>query len=377
MINKEFFEALSELQASKNMSEEEVLSTIENTVAVSLRNENGSQNLPEVKIELNKERFSLKFYVIKHVVEEVTIPERELTLEEAKALKSTAKLGDTIKTEIIPKEFNRVAIKSGKDTFNQKIKDHEKSVIENEFKEKEGEIISGIVRRIDKEMVYIETSNHKVEAVLPKIEQIPGEKYQEGQRIKILVKRLKINKKSIQFIVSRTTPNFVRKLFELEVPEIASGIVTVKGIVRQVGYRTKIAVYSEDPNIDPVGSCVGPKGVRVNAIVSELNGEKIDIIPWCPDPLEYIARALAPAKALSVIQLEQENSAQVIVANDKLSLAIGKNGLNAKLAVMLTGWKIDVKPQEVGENESEDNTEEFSSDVSISDSVNIDFNEEI
>ena len=226
----------------------------------------------------------------------------------------------------------------------QRITEARRSHVLNEMSDREGEIMNAIVRRIDNGNVYTEMVQTQMEGIMMPSDQVRGERYNLGDQIKVFVKKLRTTAKGAQVVISRSSTGFVRKLFELEVPEIREGVVTIKGIVREAGYRTKMAVYSEDPSIDPVGACIGARGVRVNAIVAELGGEKIDVVEWCEDSLEYIARALSPAKVLMVQVNDDEKSARVIVPDDKLSLAIGKEGQNARLAARLTGWKIDVKP---------------------------------
>ena len=248
-----------------------------------------------------------------------------------------------LKEEITPKEFGRIAAGTAKQIITQKLRESERGIISQEMNEKLDQITTGLVRRIENDTVYLELTGSMIEGVLMPSDQIPGEKYALNDRVKVYLKRVKETEKSTQAIVSRTAPNFVKKLFELEVPEIANGLVEIKSIVREAGYRTKIAVHSIDPNLDPLGACVGNKGMRVNNIVNELNGEKIDIIIWSDDPFEFIARALSPAKVLTVEVNDETKSSRAIVPDDKLSLAIGKSGQNVRLAARLTGWKIDVK----------------------------------
>ena len=238
----------------------------------------------------------------------------------------------------------------------QKLREIESEQAISELSEKEGELITVMVRSVDGDNVHVEI-NKNVEAVLMPQDQAPGDKYQVGKPVKVYVKKIKVGPRGPQVLVSRTVPGFVKRLFEIEVPEIANGIVSIKAIVREAGYRTKMAVYSEDPNVDAVGACVGNRGMRVNAIVSELGGEKIDIIPWCADTLEFIARALSPARVVMVQANDDERVARVVVMDDMLSLAIGKDGQNARLAARLTGWKIDVKPYSFMQNQEEEEAE--------------------
>jgi len=265
--------------------------------------------------------------------------------------KKSYKEGDVIETEIVPKDFGRIAAQTAKQVVMQKLREIERINTVNEFEDKEGELLTCIIRRIEDRTVYVDIASAtslgggQIEGVLMPNDQVPGDKYELNQKLKVYVKRIKNTGRTAQIIVSRTATGLVKRLFENEVPEIKQGVVTVKAVAREAGMRTKIAIYSEDPAIDAIGACVGNKGARVNAVVQELGGEKIDIIPWSENPLEFIAKALSPAKVIKVIELEGENCARVIVPDDKLSLAIGRDGQNARLAARLTGWKIDVKSE--------------------------------
>ena len=260
-------------------------------------------------------------------------------------IKSTYKVGDIVSEDITPKDFSRIAAQTAKQVITQRLNDHVKNMVLEEMNEKEGEILTAIVRRIENDTVYVEMTGSQLEGVMMPSDQIRGEKYNVGDVINVYVKTTRTTTKgATQVLVSRSNIGFVKRLFEHEVPEIKAGLVSIKHIVREAGYRTKMAVFSEDPSIDAVGSCIGNKGMRINSIVQQLGGEKIDVIGWCQDPLEYISRALSPAKVIMVQVNENEKSAKVIVPDDKLSLAIGKAGQNVRLAAKLTGWKIDVKP---------------------------------
>ena len=253
-------------------------------------------------------------------------------------------MGDVVIEDITPKDFSRIAAQTAKQVILQRINDMKKEMILNEMSDRTGEILSAIVRRKEGNTVYVEITGTQMEGVMTINDQVPTETYNVNDVIKVYVKKIRDTQHGAQVVVSRSAPGFVRRLFELEVPEIKAGLVKIAGIVREAGFRTKIAVYSEDPNVDAVGSCIGNKGVRVNAVVAELGGEKIDVIEYCEDPLEYIPRALSPAQVLMVSINEDEKNARVIVPDEKLSLAIGRSGQNARLAAKLTGWKIDVKP---------------------------------
>lgn len=342
MINQDFFAALTDLEKEKGISQQDFISALENALGIAYKKMAGMQS--EVKIKLNDEKKSIVFYVVKTIVEEVTDPEKEISLEEAKQQKKSYKIGDTYMLEIKSKDFGRIAAQTAKQVLTQKLREIERDNTVNEFEDKEGELMVCIVRRIEDGNVYVEIGENQIEGVLSARDQVPGEKYELNQKINAYVKKVKNTGRTAQVIVSRSATGFIRRLFENEVPEIKQGVVTIKSIAREAGQRTKIAIHSEDSSVDAVGACVGNKGARVNAIVAELGGEKIDIIEWSENPLEFISRALSPARVIKVIQTGEE-SAMAIVPDDKLSLAIGRSGQNARLAVRLTGWKIDVKSE--------------------------------
>ena len=343
MINKDFFQALDDLETEKKINKEKFIETLEMALSSAYKKMYGEAKSAFVK--LNPEKATIKVYSYKTVVAEVEDPDKEISLEEAKQLKKSYAVGDQVMEEVTPKEFGRISAQIAKQVVLQKLKEAEHEVAMSELSEKQNELITGVIRRIEADIVYVEIPGLKTEGVMQPSDRIPGENYAIGDRIKVYVKNIKDSTKSTLVQVSRSNAGFVKRLFELEVPEIQSGEIEVKNIVREAGYRTKIAVYSPNPNIDPVGSCVGNKGMRINAIVNELNGEKIDVINWSENPLEYIARALSPAKVITVYALENNNSARAVVPDDKLSLAIGKSGQNVRLAVKLTNWKIDVKSE--------------------------------
>ena len=277
-------------------------------------------------------------------MDEVEIPEKEISIDDARQIKKSYKVGDEVLTEIDPRTFGRIAAQNARQVIMNSLHQAEKDVTFNQFADKENELLIGVVTRVkDDGTIFVEIGKNQMEGVLTTQEQIPGERYHAGDRIKVLVKRVRDSVGGTQVMLSRASFMFIKRLFENEVPEIRADIVQIKSIVREAGFRTKMAVYSTDPDIDAVGACVGNKGVRVNAIVSEIGGEKIDIIPWSSDILDYIARALSPAKVLIVQADEDNKEAKVVVPDEKLSLAIGKEGQNARLAAKLTGWKIDVK----------------------------------
>jgi N utilization substance protein A len=340
MINKDFFPALEALEAEKRIKKGVFLEALETALVIAYKKHTGTSKAVEVR--LLPERNAIKIYAYQTVVEEVEDKEREISLEDARLISRKYKVGDRVQEELSSKEFGRIAAQTAKQVIMQKLREIEGEMAYNELSQKEDELVTCVVRRVDGKNVYVEIN--KLEAMLNPQDQMPGDRFNVGDRIKVYVKKIKAGQKGPQIIVSRTVAGFVKRLFELEVPEIAHGIITVKAIVREAGYRTKMAVFSEDPDIDAVGACVGNRGMRVNAIVAELDGEKIDIIPWCEDSLEFIARSLSPAKVVMVQANDAERAARVIVMDDMLSLAIGKDGQNARLAAKLTGWKIDVKP---------------------------------
>lgn len=344
MINKDFFAALADLEKEKGIPQEVFLDTLRNALLSACKKQ-ATGAVGEIDIKLNPERGSIEFFTSQTIVEEVVDRELEISLEDARAIKKSYKLGDKVLKKLDSKEFSRIAAQTAKQVILQKLHETERDAAMNEFSDKEGELVVGKIRKIDLKNVYVELGKGQVEGLMLPSDQVPGETYNVNDVIKVFVKRVKSGFKGAQVLVSRSSAGLVRKLFEEEVPEIKQGTVVIKEVSREAGERTKIAIYSEDPRVDAIGACVGNKGARVNAIVEELHGEKIDIIPWSENPLEFIAKALSPAKVISVTQLDGENTAMAVVPDDKLSLAIGRNGQNARLAVRLTGWKIDVKKE--------------------------------
>ncbi len=343
MINQDFFLALEDLEREKGISQQVFIDALENALVFAYKKSTGDAS--GISVKLNPEKKTIKFYSTKNVVEEVTDPEKEISAEAAALIKKSYKAGDVISTEIFPKNFGRIAAQTAKQVIMQKLREIERNNTVSEFEDKEGELMACTVRRIEDGNVYVEIGGKEIEGIMGPRDQVPGEKYEVNQKLNVFVKRVKNIGRTAQIVVSRSSGGLVKRLFENEVPEIKQGLVTIKSIAREAGQRTKIAIYSEDPQIDAVGACVGNKGSRVNAIVAELGGEKIDIIEWCENPLEFISRALSPARVIKVVEMEGENNAMAIVPDDKLSLAIGRSGQNARLAVRLTGWKIDVKSE--------------------------------
>ena len=340
MTNKDFFLALDELEKEKRIKKEVFIEALETALVIAYKKHTGTAKAVEVK--LNPDRNIIKIIAYQTVVEQVEDKETQISLEDARYIDKKYKVGDVVAEEISSKEFGRIAAQTAKQVIMQKLREVEGEIAYSELSQKEDELVTGVVRRIEGKNVYVEIN--KLEAVMMPQDQMPGDRFNIGDKVKVYVKRIKEGARGPQIMVSRTVPGFVKRLFEIEVPEIASGLVVIKEIVREAGYRTKMAVYTEESNIDAVGACVGNRGMRVNAVVSELGGEKIDIIPWCPDILEFIARALSPAKVIMVQVNDAEKTAKVVVTDDMLSLAIGREGQNARLAARLTGWKIDVKP---------------------------------
>lgn len=344
MINKDFFAALAALESEKGISRQVFLEALENALVAACKKQYAGA-IGTVEIKTNPERGTIEFFTVKTVVEEVVDKENEISLEDAQKIKKSYKIGDKATEKFVPKDFSRIAAQTAKQVILQKLHETERDAAVSEFSDKEGELLVGVIRKIDAKNVYIELGKGQVEGVMLPADQVPGEKYNVNDKIKVFVKRVKNGYRGAQVMVSRSSAGLVRKLFEEEVPEIKQGTVVIREISREAGARTKIAIYSEDPRVDAIGACVGNKGTRVNAIVEELKGEKIDIIPWSENPLEFIAKSLSPAKVISVTQLGEDKTAMAIVPDDKLSLAIGKDGQNARLAVRLTGWKIDVKTE--------------------------------
>lgn len=359
MTNKDFFLALDELESEKGIEKEYFLDALKTALTTAYKR--NFDEIRPVEVEIKPEKYSIDIYAYQTVVAEVTDPNAEISLQDAKLVKKTARIGDKIKQSITPKEFGRIAAMTAKQVITQKLREKEKNSAYGEFESKVDTLMTGVVDRVDAGTVYIQFPNTNIEGVMMEYDQIAGEKYSVGDRIKVYVKKLRETAYGVQAIVSRSNAGFVKKLFELEVPEIQEGVVQIVNIVREVGYRTKVAITSKDPNVDALGACVGAKGVRVNSIVYSLGGEKIDIIVWSDDPFEYIARALSPAKVISVEIDEITKSARVIVPDDKLSLAIGKGGQNVRLAAKLTNWKIDVKSESKAAEEN--NTQASHTDV--------------
>ena len=361
MDGKEFFAAIAQIEKEKGIKPGYMMEKITQALLSAYRRDHEGVG-DNLSIETDEEKGTVRMFLKKDVVETVDNPGMEISLDEARLSLPRAELGDVIRMEIKPKNFGRIAAQTARQVIIQGIREAEQGLVYDEFTSKEHEILTGIITRIDPRSgaisLRITSGGEYTDAYLSANEQVKGETYTEGLRLKVYVVEVRKATKGPQVLISRTHPGLVKRLFELEVPEIYDGTVEVKSIAREAGSRTKLAVWSADPNVDPLGACVGPRGTRVNNIVEELKGEKVDIIKFSDDPAEYIAAALSPADVISVTVLEEGKSCRVIVPDDQLSLAIGKEGQNARLAAKLTGWKIDIKPASAPEEESEPAAEE-------------------
>lgn len=341
-MNKEMFEALEELSAEKGINKDYILEAIETALITAYkRNFNSSEN---VKIVIDEEHYTINVYSLKEVVEEVFDPAIEIDLASARNINPKAVMGDIVEVEITPRDFGRISAQTAKQVIVQKLREAEREIVYTEYSDRQGEIVTGLIQKVDKNLVIVDLG--RLEGIMTANEQVPGEIYNVNDRIKAYVLDVTKNSKGVpQMLISRTHPGFVRRLLELEIPEIYEGLIEIKNIVREAGSRTKIAVYSKDPNIDPVGSCVGPRGTRIQNILNELKEEKVDVVEWSEDPVQFIASALSPATVLAVDIDEENMFSKVVVPDNQLSLAIGKDGQNARLSAKLTGWKIDIKSE--------------------------------
>ena len=342
---KEIIAVMDELEKERGISKDYLVAALEEALVKAYKqNFDAEENVENVKVTIDKVTGEMHVYSAREVVAEFPVPELEISLEDAQKIDKSYNVGDIVNIEIRPKDFGRIAAQKAKQVVVQKIREVEKEMIFTEFNDKKGEIVSGLIQKADGKIVVMDLG--KLEGVMPLKEQIPTETYKVNDKIRGYVLEVEKGLKGTpQVIVSRSHPDFVRKLFEFEIPEIYEGLIEIKSVSRDPGSRSKVAVYSRDENIDPVGSCVGQKGVRIQNIINELNGEKIDVIEWNEDPAIYIAAALLPAQVMAVDVKEEEKFAQVIVPDDQLSLAIGKSGQNARLAARLTNWKIDIKSE--------------------------------
>ena len=340
--NKELILALEELEKDKGIKKEYLLESIETALVTAYKR--NFDALENVKVIMDKQTGATHVYSSKEIMETANDDALEISLEDAQKINKDLKIGDTVDVEIVPKDFGRIAAQTAKQVIIQKLREAERDIIFTEFNDRKGEIVSGLIQKSDKNIVVMDLG--RLEGVMPPKEQIPTEKYNVNDKIKGYVLDVERGEKGApQVIVSRSHPDFVRKLLEFEIPEIYEGLIEIKSVSRDPGYRSKVAVYSQNPDIDPVGSCVGQRGIRIQNVINELSGEKIDVIEWDEDPATFISASLLPAKILAVDIKEEEKFAQVIVPDDQLSLAIGKSGQNVRLAAKLTNWKIDIKSE--------------------------------
>ena len=342
--NKEFFEAILMLEKEKGIPADFLLEKVCNAIVTSVRRDYGGADV--VFCDCNPEKYELRVYLKKTVVEEVEDENTQISVEDAAKWRKAALPGDVVEVVLETKQFGRIAAQTAKNVIRQGIRDAERGLVLREFQSKQQELVTGKVQRIDPKTGNVTLEIGKAEAILPKGEQVPGEEFKDGQLVKVYIVDVRDTEKGPKAMISRTHPNLVKRLFETEVPEIYDGSVEIKSVSREAGSRTKIAVFSKDENVDPIGSCIGPKGARVANIVEALGGEKIDVVVFDEDPAKFIAAALAPADVLSVeIDETQEKACHVTVPDTQLSLAIGNKGQNVRLAARLTGWKIDIKPE--------------------------------
>ena len=363
---KEFIGAMDELEKERGISKAYLIESLEAALVTAYKK--NFESVDNVKVTIDDKTGEIRIFSVRTVVEEYPDPILEISVEDARKIDKNFNVGDVVNIDIRPKDFGRIAAQTAKQVVVQKIREAERDIVFTEYNDKKGEIVTGLIQKVDEKLVVLDLG--KLEGVMLKKEQIETEEYKVNDKIRGYVLSVEKGAKGVpQVLVSRSHPDFVRKLFEFEIPEIYEGLIEIKSVSRDAGSRSKVAVYSKDQNIDPVGSCVGQKGVRIQNIINELKGEKIDVIEWSEDPAVFIAAALLPAQVLAVDVKEEEKFAQVIVPDDQLSLAIGKSGQNARLAARLTNWKIDIKSEsqfremlmaqaEVAENDEDVQVEE-------------------
>ncbi len=340
-MSSELLDALTILEREKGISRDVLIDAIEAAlISAYRRNFNQAQN---VRIDLNLNTGTMRVFARKEVVDQVFDPRLEISVEDARQINPNYVVEDVVEMEVTPKDFGRIAAQTAKQVVTQRVREAERGIIYSEFIDREEDIMTGIVQRLDSKFIYV--SLGKIEALLPVNEQMPNERYKPHDRIKVFITKVEKTTKGPQIFVSRTHPGLLKRLFEIEVPEIYDGTVEIKSVAREAGDRSKISVHSDNHEVDPVGSCVGQKGTRVQAVVNELKGEKIDIVKWSDDPVVFVANSLSPSKVLDVMINENEKATTVVVPDYQLSLAIGKRGQNARLAAKLTGWKIDIKSE--------------------------------
>ncbi|QVK19549.1 transcription termination/antitermination protein NusA [Mycoplasmatota bacterium] len=342
-MSKKFFEALEEIEREKDIPKETILEAFEQGIISAYRKSYG-KDTAEVRIDIKEKTNKIVVYAVKTVVEEVTNSSNEISLEDAIATNKNKKIGDIVEIEVTPKNFGRIAIQSAKQRVQQAVIEAEREIVYNRFKDRELDLITGLMNRRDDKNIYINLD--RVDGILPIKELLPNEEFVPNARIKVIISKIEKTTKGPIIFLSRTSPLLIKRLFELEVPEIFDGIVEIKAVARDAGDRSKVLVHSKDENVDPIGACIGSAQSRINSVINEVKGEKIDLALYSSDPKVLITNALSPAKVISVIIIDEKNKqSQVIVPDDQLSLAIGKRGQNARLAHQLTGWKIDIKSE--------------------------------
>lgn len=360
-MNKEFIEAIGELEAERGISKDMLFEAIESALVSAYKKNYGTNQ--NVSVDIDKITGDINVYMSMDVVEEIDDESNQISLEEAQEIDPDYEVGDVVEYMVTPRDFGRIAAQTAKQVVVQRIREAERTMVFDNYIDKAGEVMTGIVQRNSNGTLFVNMG--QTEGILPVKEQVPGETYEVGDRIKVFLMDVKKTTKGPQVFLSRSHPGLVKRLFELEVPEIADGVVEIKSIAREAGSRTKMAVYTSDPNVDPVGACVGARGARVQSVVDELHNEKIDIITWSEDPAELISNVLSPAQVESVTVNEEEQTAQVIVPDFQLSLAIGKAGQNVRLAAKLCGWKIDIKSKSQAEEPVIEIVEEDFDDIEI------------
>ena len=332
--------AITQLSAERNLPKEIVLAALESALASAYKKSMSALE-QDVVVKVDPESGEISFYVQKAIVDAVTNPNRELSITEARKMRATAQLGDVINIECTPRNIGRIAVQAAKQVVLQRLREAEHRIVYEEFTDREGKVVGGAIQFMEAKRIYVRLN--RMEGVLPANEQVPNELYYRGQRLKFYLLEMSQRDREPQIIVSRSHPNLIRGLFELEIPEVHSGVVELKALAREAGHRTKVAVATIQENVDPVGSCLGPRGIRLQSIINELHGEKIDVIQWHPDPSVFIANALSPSQVAGITIDDETHTATVVVPDKQLSLAIGKEGQNARLAAKLTGWRIDIK----------------------------------
>ena len=355
------YEACEELERERGISKDDIIEALKDSMVAAYKRHLRIKEATNIEAILVEETSEIGIFRTKVVVNEISDPDTEIPLDEAKEIDDEVEVDDEVKIEVTPEQFGRIAAQTAKQVLTQRIRDAEKNNILNEFLEKKGTLTTGIIQRVEGRNVIVNIG--KTDAIMPQREQIPGEYYKVGNRIRVFVLNVKETSRLPQVIVSHAHAEIVRELFELEVPEIEDGIVEIKSIAREAGYRTKLAVWSNDEEVDSVGACIGPRGSRIQTIVGELKNEKIDIVRWSPDPVEYIVNAIAPARVVSVDIMaddEEAHEAMVVVPDDQLSLAIGRDGQNVRLAHKLTHWKIDMKSVSQMEQAEAENIKNYS-----------------